>query len=951
MSYGPPGGGQPYSGQYGEQNQGSTGGLTQAFGQMGIDGGPAPSARRKKDRHAYHQIEQPAGSVQSLNDGAAGQSFNGASGHATYQGGMRTAGEQHWHQTSQPWQSQRLPQASSQLAPSAPAGTPISMGPGGPQQGLSANGLQNKVNPEQIPSVPVSRDVAAQHYKSQIYPTLVHRLPPPAAIPFVAFDQGSASPKHARLTMNCIPHSHEQLATTQLPLGLVLQPLARQTEGEAPIPILDFGDVGPPRCRRCRAYVNPFMVFTNGGNNMTCNLCGHPNEVSPEYFAPTDPSGIRVDKQDRLELSVGSCEFLVPKEYWSTPPVALRYVFLIDVSAENSALGFLKSVCDGILAALYGEDLDLDDEADGQDEAPAEKLSTIAAGAKVAFLTYDRDVHFYNVSAGLSAPQQLVVSDLEEPFAPISPSTLFVDAIQCKSNIVQLLRSVPDMFGKIRNAEPALLPSLRAALEALSETGGKILCSLGNLSSHGPGRLTPREKNIHTANDSPEQEKILLRTENQSYKKLQADMIKAGVGIDFFLHAPAGRYLDVTTVGLVAEKTGGETFYYSNWAYPRDKLKLEKEIIHAVQRTQGYAALVKVRCSNGLQIAHYTGNFTQHTFGADLEMGTISEDSAIAVTFSYDGKLDTKNDAYFQSALLYTSADGQRRVRCTNVVATVTETARESMRFVDQDAVLAILAKESVARVPEKSLHDVRQAIQDKVTGILAGYRKHHAGSHPPGQLVMPENLKEFAMYSLGLLKSRALKAGKEPSDRRIHELRTVKGMGPAELSLYLYPRMIALHNLEPGEGFADENGHLSMPGAVRASFANIEDGGAYLVDNGQILLLWLHQRVSPNLLEDLFGAGINDLQKLDPNTNTLPVLDTHLNAQTRNILLALEQGAGSGRGSKGLAIQLARQGVDGSEFEFARLLYEDRNGEASSYVDWLVLLHRGVSTEVSASR
>lgn len=309
-------------------------------------------------------------------------------------------------------------------------------------------------------------------------------------------------------------------------------------------------------------------------------------------------------------------------------------------------------------------------------------------------------------------------------------------------------------------------------------------------------------------------------------------------------------------------------------------------------------------------------------------------------------QLDPKMDAHFQSALLYTTSTGQRRVRCSNVVAQVSTNARDSMRFVDQDAVLGIMAKESVAKVGDRNLKDIRGALQDKSTDILAGYRKHFSGGHPSGQLVLPENLKEFAMYVLGLVKSRALKGGREPSDRRIHEARMVKGMGPAELSLYLYPRMIALHNLDPSEGFADENGHLKVPYAVRASFGQVEEGGAYLVDNGQILLLWLHAQTSPNLLEDLFGEGIASLQAVDPNLNELPVLETHLNAQVRNILLHLE----AQRGSKGLAIQMARQGLDGAEFEFARLLYEDRNGEASSYVDWLVLLHRGVGAEVSTS-
>ena len=53
-------------------------------------------------------------------------------------------------------------------------------------------------------------------------------------------------------------------------------------------------------------------------------------------------------------------------------------------------------------------------------------------------------------------------------------------------------------------------------------------------------------------------------------------------------------------------------------------------------------------------------------------------------------------------------------------------------------------------------------------------------------------------------------------------------------------------------------------------------------------------------------------------------------------------------RGSKALTIQLARQGIDGAEYEFARMLIEDRNNEAQSYVDWLVHVHKGVQLEVS---
>ena len=405
-----------------------------------------------------------------------------------------------------------------------------------------------------------------------------------------------------------------------------------------------------------------------------------------------------------------------------------------------------------------------------------------------------------------------------------------------------------------------------------------------------------------------------------------------------------------TDTGSVSSTTGGETFYYPNFISPRDNLKLSLEIKHAVTRETGFQALMKVRCSNGLQVSAYHGNFVQHTFGADLEIGVVDADKALGVTFGYDGKLDSKLDAHFQAALLYTTASGQRRVRCVNVIASVSENAKDSIKFIDQDAVCTIMAKEAATKLATTSatLKDVRLGLTEKTIDVLAGYRKHFLSqAHPPGQLVMPERLKEFSMYMLAMIKTRAFKGGNETTDRRVHEMRMIRSMGPLELSLYLYPRMIPIHNLQPEDGFPDEQtGHLRMPPSVRASFARVEPGGVYLVDNGQQALLWFHGQTSPNLIADLFGEDKTSLQDLDAYTSSLPVLNTHLNAQVRNIVEFVR----TLRGSKGLTIQLARQGIDGAEYEFARMLVEDRNNEAQSYVDWLVHIHKGVQLEVSST-
>ena len=695
--------GQPQAGQ-------DMSGLT---GQMGnLDMGSVPRPHRKKDRHAHHDIGQT---------GPPPQTFTS---------------------TPPPTNSQFVSQQPQGSGPASQPGQGMFVNPADKlRMGEESVTTQGRVDPEQIPSIARSRDAATHQYQTQVYPTMEKHLPPPAAIPFVAHDQGNSSPKYARLTVNSIPSTTESLASTGLPLGLILQPFAAPQEGEQPVPVLDFGEAGPPRCRRCRTYINPFMTFRSGGNKLVCNMCSFPNDVAPEYFAPTDPSGVRVDRMQRPELMMGTVEYLVPKEYWAKPPVPLRYLYLIDITQEAINRGFLHNVCEGIIDALYGHE-------DNEEE------TKLPAGAQVGIITFDKEIHFYNLSSGLSAAHMMVMPDLDDPFVTISEG-LFVDPQESKSVIESLLKSIPNMFSMVKNPEPALLPALNAALPALAATGGKVICSLSTLPTWGPGRLHLRDDGKGRDTDA---EKKLFTTEHPGYKKTAQALVSAGVGVDFFIAAAGGGYMDIATIGHVSRLTGGEIFFYPNFVAPRDSAKLQQEIKHSSHRETGYQALMKVRCSNGLQVSSYHGGFLQHSFGADLEIGTVDADKAIGIMFSYDGKLDPKLDAHFQAALLYTSASGQRRVRCINVVAGVNEGAAETMRTVDQDAVVNIIAKEASSKLSEKSSKDIRANITEKTIDVLAGYRKNFSGSHPPGQLVLPEHLKEFSMYMLGLIKTRAFK-------------------------------------------------------------------------------------------------------------------------------------------------------------------------------------------------
>lgn len=366
-------------------------GLASQMSGLGIATDTGARPHKKKHRHAYHDIGTGAGAA------APAPGFNSA---------MPAGGAQ---PTSQFLQSgfNQVPQGVSPTAvPQQGQSPPGITSQPGVSVGEESVPTQGRIDPETIPSVPRSRDGPAQYYFSNVYPTMDMHLPPPSSIPFVAHDQGNSSPKYARLTLNNIPSTADFLSSTGLPLGMILQPLAPLDPGEQPIPVLDFGDAGPPRCRRCRTYINPFMSFRSGGSKFVCNMCTFPNDTPVEYYAPLDPSGARVDRMQRPELLMGTVEFLVPKEYWNKEPIGLQTLFLIDVSRESVHRGFLKGVCEGIAEALYGED----GQADGTegDESRARK---VPLGSKVGIVTFDKEVHFYNLTVSETTPKLKALTD------------------------------------------------------------------------------------------------------------------------------------------------------------------------------------------------------------------------------------------------------------------------------------------------------------------------------------------------------------------------------------------------------------------------------------------------------------------------------------------------------------------------------------------------------------
>jgi protein transport protein SEC24 len=238
----------------------------------------------------------------------------------------------------------------------------------------------------QIPDLPELREYDQGLWRTTPFCTWDHRLCPPSSqTDFTAIDQGNSSPKFARLSLPLVPAAADILEKSELPLALILQPLAQQRPEELPILSIDFGPEGPPRCGSCMSYISPFHTFANGGTQFYCPMCGAATQTRQSYFSPVDPSGRRVDMDQRPELRYGTVDFVAPKEYWAKnhAPKPIHWVIAIDVTSESVKKGIPEAAADAIRVALYGDQ------------------GGLPKGAKVAIITFDRSLHFYNLSVSV----------------------------------------------------------------------------------------------------------------------------------------------------------------------------------------------------------------------------------------------------------------------------------------------------------------------------------------------------------------------------------------------------------------------------------------------------------------------------------------------------------------------------------------------------------------------
>ncbi|CAI9716328.1 transport Sec24A-like isoform X1 [Octopus vulgaris] len=652
------------------------------------------------------------------------------------------------------------------------------------------------------------------------------------------FSKTNASPEIFRCTLNAVPQTSALLTKSRLPLGVIIHPFKDLTQ----LPVITSTVI--VRCRSCRTYINPFISFVDR-TRWKCNLCYRINDL-PEEFSFDPVSRTYGDPQRRPEVRSSTIEFIAPSEYMLRPPQPAVYLFVLDVTYNAIETGYLTVVCKTLLAEL--------------EKLPGDSRT------QIGFIAFDRAIHFFNLAEGLSQPQMLTVSDIDDIFLPL-PDSLLVNLHESHDLVQDLLQQLPQLFANNMETGNALGATLEASYKLLSPTGGRITVFQTCLPSAGPGALQVREDISKSNKNIPN-----LGPATDFYKKLALDCSAQQVAIDLFMLNT--QYADIATVACASKYSGGCVYHYPSFHTVRSPPmtdKFESDFARYLYRKIGFEAVMRIRCTRGLSIHTFHGNFFVRSTDL-LSLPNINPDAGFGMQMSIEESLNESNTACFQAALLYTSSKGERRIRVHTLCLPVTTELSAVHAGADQQAIAALLAKMAVDRTLSSSLGDAQDALIIAAVDALSSYASSQSSASRIGNLLCPYSLRLLPLYVLSLLKSKAFRSSHVSLDERVCAMEQCKTLPMCYLLQKIYPNLYPVHNLDD-EHVTDRGGN-SVPWApvLQLSAANLDRHGAYLLDVVDSMILFIGGAISDRFCQDVFDKP--DFSSLCDGLTSLPERD-----------------------------------------------------------------------------
>ncbi|EFP08469.1 CRE-SEC-24.2 protein [Caenorhabditis remanei] len=731
--------------------------------------------------------------------------------------------------------------------------------------------------------------IAERNIQQMGFEDIVVQIPQSVAEPNAHVD-----PNIFRSTLVQVPQTEELLKKSRLPFAITLHPF-RDVKN---LNIIQCANI--VRCRYCRTYINPY-VYLPDHRHWKCNLCNRNNDL-PDDFCWDPTTKAFGDPRNRPEIQNATVEFIAPSEYMLRPPQPAVYVFVIDISAAAIQSGYLHTLSEQLLINL--------------DQMPGDER------AQICFIAVDQCLHFFSFSSNKRYPNEMIVDDIDDAFVP-SVTSLLVPMKKYKDTIRSFIKQLPEFYSQVSPTSNGncLGSALKLAQTMIQEIGGRISIFQVSLPNLGLGALKSREESTEGGQN--------LGPATDFYKALSLECTSFQICLDLFMFNT--QYADLATLckfSKVAKFSTGCVYHFPNYSYRNDihqVKRFERTLTRYLTRKLGFEAVLRIRTSRGLALTGFYGNFFVRSPDL-LALANVNPDSALAAQVTIEEKL--AQYVCFQSALLYTSSKGDRRIRVHTMCLPTTGDLLQLYNNFDLKATVSYLAKIGVERsMTGSALADSREALVNAVVDSIGAYQK--AVSRGSGMLV-PRcgHLRLFPSYVLAMLKHPAFSSVRGIRlDERAGAMLMMRSSPLEQILSDIYPRLYRLNELAT----MPED---QLPSPLPLSFEHISRGGVYLMITGTIAFVYVAASADPGFLVNVFGTSIyNDIDEY-----SLLERDNDLSRRVHSFFKQVTQF----RFYLGPMITIKEHSP--LRDVFVRRLVDDRSESTHSYVEFLQHLKREIS-------
>ena len=353
---------------------------------------------------------------------------------------------------------------------------------------------------------------------------------------------------------------------------------------------------------------------------------------------------------------------------------------------------------------------------------------------------------------------------------------------------------------------------------------------------------------------------------------------------------------------------------------------------------------MRVRCSRGLRLANYYGNYFIR--GNDLlALPNCTSDSTFAIDLQYEDSFLSSEVVTVQAALLYTSSAGERRIRVHTMVVPVTQSLSEMVYSMDTDAAFNVLSKQAVEIACKTGFQNARDQVQNTAQMMYKACRagqvhgQYGYQAQPQQEIEIPPPLLLVPCLAMSLQKNPVLRGGQDMRlDDRAYYHQRLLNMDVEDSKAFIYPRLFRIDDMTDDVGLPSDDAYdpnalagpfrVRLPGSrftltCRALVTATAEGAyvsntIFLLENGVEMLIRIGRAVNPNMIQAIFG--VPSLDNVDLSTLSIQSDSCDFAFRLNAVIVALRAERG-----RHMQLRFIKESDGSAEAYFARYLVEDK--------------------------